>query len=108
MDSNLFDLSKHGKQSLVVRPINHSTIGSDDQFKLWCWILNKSDRHFSVKIGKGETVDDLKKMIKDQKKHALAGIDADTLDIWKVSASSWRVSMRISDILEAISTHSFF
>jgi len=65
-----------------------------------------SDRPFSVKIGKSETVDGLKKAIKKEKKHALVGIDADTLNIWKVSAS-WLVSMRGSDILEAILTDSF-
>ncbi|KAF8223258.1 hypothetical protein L208DRAFT_1317770, partial [Tricholoma matsutake] len=37
---------------------------SDDKFKLFCWILTKSAMPFSVKIEKGETVDDLKKAIK--------------------------------------------
>jgi len=50
-----------------------------------CWILNKSDRYFSVEIGIGKEVEDLKKRIKEEKKHALDGIDADRLDIWKLS-----------------------
>jgi hypothetical protein len=33
---------------------------------------------------------------------------ADRLDIWKVSTSSWHVSIRRSDVPEAVSTHSFF
>jgi hypothetical protein len=86
---------------------NRSVIGSDDKFKLGCWILNKSDRYFSVEIGMSKDVEDLKKRIKKEMEHALAGIDAVTLDIWKVSVSSWRVSMRISDIRIARFTHSF-
>jgi Crinkler effector protein N-terminal domain len=108
MDSNLSDLFQSGKQSIAVRPINCSIVGSDDQFKLWCWILNKSDKYFSVKIGKGETIDDLKEAIKNKEEPELDHLAAGSLLLWKVSLSYWRVSMRISDILEAISTHSFF
>ncbi|KAF8229904.1 hypothetical protein L208DRAFT_1401294, partial [Tricholoma matsutake] len=50
-----------------------------------CWILNKSAAPFSVKIEKGETVDDLKDMVKKKLEHALVGIDAHTLEIWKLS-----------------------
>ena len=52
-------------------------------------------------------MDKLKEVIK-KKEHTLVGIDADRLDIWKVSASSWHVSIRRSDVREAILTHSFF
>jgi hypothetical protein len=52
-------------------------------------------------------VGDLKQRIKHEKEPELDHLAADSLDIWKVSASSWRVSKRISDILEAISTYSF-
>ncbi|KAM6503857.1 hypothetical protein JOM56_000800 [Amanita muscaria] len=72
MDSNLSDLSQSSRQS-AVRP-----------FKLFCWVV-KSDNPFSVKIGKSQTVDDLKQAIKMKKEHAFAGIDYDTLDIWKLS-----------------------
>jgi len=101
------DLYQGSKQSAGVRPINHSIIGLDNKFKLWCWILNKSTKPFLVEIGMSEAVGDLKKVIKKKKKHTFFGIDPVTLDIWKVSMSSWLVSVRISDILEAISTHSF-
>jgi Crinkler effector protein N-terminal domain len=42
-------------------------IGSDDKFKFRCWILNKSDRYFSVEIGMSKEVEDLKKKIKEMK-----------------------------------------
>jgi len=106
MDSNLSDLSNRGKRPAPVGHVNHSITGLDDQFGLFCWVLNKSDRPFSVKIGKSETVDGLKKVIKKEKEHSLVGIDANTLNIWEVS-TSWLVSMRRSDILEAILTDSF-
>ena len=81
MDSNLSDLSQSGNQSEVVRPANHSIIGSDDKLKLFCWVLHKSNRAFPVDIGKSETVGDLKALIKE---HALLGISLDTTPIWKV------------------------
>jgi Crinkler effector protein N-terminal domain len=103
--SNLSDLSKTGKQSAAV---SHSIIGSDDQFSLFCWVLNTSDRPFSVDIWKDKIVDNLKEAIKSTKKHAFAGIDYDTRNLWKVSERSWCELMRRSDIREAISTHCFF
>jgi hypothetical protein len=84
MDSNLSDLSQSGKQSEEVRSLDHSIIGSDDKFKLFCWILRKSNRAFPINIGKSETVGDLRAAIKKEKEHALVGIDSDTLIIWKV------------------------
>ena len=84
--------------------MNHSVIGSD-KLKLGCWILKKSTRYFSVEINVSEEVEDLKKAIKTKTENALRGIDAYTLDLWRVSASSWHVSMRISDVRVAISTH---
>ena len=83
MDSNLSDLSQSGKQSEVVRPLNHSIISSDDKFKLICWILRKSNGAFPINIGKRETVGDLKVAIKKEKEH-IVGVDTDTFDIWKV------------------------
>jgi hypothetical protein len=56
-------------------------------FKLFCWVLKDSNRPFPVLIGKSETVADLKDAIKKKKENAFVGIDADSLDIWKVSAS---------------------
>ncbi|KAF8230515.1 hypothetical protein L208DRAFT_121499 [Tricholoma matsutake] len=69
MDSNLSELSK-----------------TDDMFKLFCWILNKSDSPFSVEIGKSKTVDHLKKAIKKEKEPELDHLAAPSLDIWKLSS----------------------
>jgi len=57
---------------------------TDDELTLFCWILNKSDRPFSVEIGMSKTVDKLKDMIKKMKEHTLAGIETDGLNIWKL------------------------
>ena len=84
MDSNLSDVSQSGKQSEVVRPLNHSIIGSDDRLKLFCWVFRKSDSAFLINIGKSETVGDLRAVIKKEKENALVGIDSNTLIIWKV------------------------
>jgi hypothetical protein len=43
-----------------------------------------SSRLFTVKISSSENVSILKKAIKEEKKHALEGVDADTLVLWKV------------------------
>jgi hypothetical protein len=51
-------------------------------------------------------VDHLKNMIKKKKERTFAGIEADTLNLWKVSESSLCGSMT-SDFREAISTYSF-
>lgn len=67
---------------------NNRSIGLAGDFKLFCWVLGQSDRPFSVKIGGDETVDDLKKEIKKQNENTFAGIDAYTLDLWKVGESS--------------------
>jgi hypothetical protein len=52
-------------------------------------------------------VDELRKAIKKAEEPELDHLAAGSLVLWKVSASSWPVSMRISDIREAILTHSF-
>ena len=64
--------------------VNYSIIGLDDKFKLFCWVLRKSDSAFPVNIRKSETVGDLKAAIKKEKENALVGIDPDDLNIWKV------------------------
>jgi hypothetical protein len=54
--------------------------------KLNCWVLGeKSTRIFPVEIDGEKNVGDLKRAIKEQKKHSLAGIDAHSLDVWDVS-----------------------
>jgi hypothetical protein len=106
MGSNLSDPSQ-SKQLIAVRPINRSIFGSDDKFKLFCWILNKSNAPFPVNIAESETVGDLKERVKKGKEPELDHLAADSLVLWRVSLS-WRVSMGISYIRVAILTYSFF
>jgi hypothetical protein len=54
--------------------------------ELNCWILgNEPRRIFPVEVPSSKTVGHLKEAIKDKKKHTFSGIDADLLDLWKVS-----------------------
>ena len=54
--------------------------------ELNCWILGDEPRRvFPVKIANSVTVGHLKEAIKDKKKQTFTGIDADLLDLWKVS-----------------------
>jgi hypothetical protein len=57
-----------------------------DMLCLNCWVLGDDpQRVFSVKIAKSETIDALKKAVKEEKKNAFFNLDADSLDLWKVS-----------------------
>jgi hypothetical protein len=78
-DTNLSDLFK----SAAVIPTK-LIIGSDDKFKLFCWVLGAFGAPFPVDIDARKTVGDLKNAIKKVKVHAFAEIDAGTLDLWKV------------------------
>ncbi|KAF5376092.1 hypothetical protein D9615_007752 [Tricholomella constricta] len=64
--------------------IDSNSNPSDDEFRLFCLIPGRSNV-FSVKIGKSETVDELKAKIKEKKKPELDYLAADTLSIWKLS-----------------------
>ena len=88
--SNLSNLS--GKPPAAVGAVNYSITCSDYQFRLFCWILGGSNS-FSVKIGKSETVDDLKAAIRKKKEPELDYLAADALSVWKVGKSSRRVSI---------------
>jgi hypothetical protein len=56
-----------------------------DMLNINCWVLGDNpQRVFSLKIAKLEMVDALKKVIKNEKKHAFDGIDADLLNLWKM------------------------
>jgi hypothetical protein len=52
------------------------------EFKLFCWVLNRSTSPFSIRIPKSETVGHLKQAIKA--KMELDGLASD-LVLWKVS-----------------------
>jgi hypothetical protein len=54
--------------------------------ELNCLVLGDDPSHvFPVKIASTESVGTLKEAIKDKKKHAFQHVDADTLDIFRVS-----------------------
>jgi hypothetical protein len=62
-----------------------------DTLLLNCWVLgNDPKRVFTVKIGKKETVDDVKNVIKEEKKPELDHLAADSLQLWKVSELVYR------------------
>ncbi|KAF9195849.1 hypothetical protein BGZ49_002952 [Haplosporangium sp. Z 27] len=58
-----------------------------NEIKLFC-IIDGESTPISIKIRTDETVDDIKKAIKKEKAIQLADIDADKLDLWKVSIPS--------------------
>jgi hypothetical protein len=65
-----------------------TNVPSELQLDLNCLVLGdeiSAGRVFPVRIAKSETVGGLKKAIKKEKEHALDGIDADLVDLWKVS-----------------------
>ncbi|KAF8346567.1 hypothetical protein F5887DRAFT_1281694 [Amanita rubescens] len=67
-DSNLSDLSNAG-----------------DELTLFCWVFMFGNP-FPVDIRKSMTVGHLKEMIKNKKEHLFGAIDADTLELWKLSS----------------------
>jgi 2-keto-4-pentenoate hydratase/2-oxohepta-3-ene-1,7-dioic acid hydratase in catechol pathway len=54
---------------------------------LFCWILDVSDRSFSISIDDTQTVDDLKEEILAKKSTTFASVGADQLTLWKVSGT---------------------
>lgn len=53
--------------------------------KLFCWILDKSTRSFSIYIDDSQTVDDLKKVIVKENPNTFVNVDAFLLELRKVS-----------------------
>ncbi|KAG1894527.1 uncharacterized protein F5891DRAFT_893524, partial [Suillus fuscotomentosus] len=50
-----------------------------------CIVFGRNSRHiFPVDIERTQTVGHLRKAIKEEKKHAFSGVDADSLQLWKV------------------------
>jgi hypothetical protein len=65
-----------------------------DILLLNCCILGEERNVFSVEISKTKPVSILKDLIKEKKKHTFRGIDADTLNLWKVSTVTSILSSR--------------
>jgi hypothetical protein len=51
---------------------------------LFCWVLDVSNRSFSVDIEDNLTVDHLKDAITKKKPGSFANVDPDELDLWKI------------------------
>ena len=106
MESNLSELSKSGEQLAAVKAVNYSITCSDDELRLLCWIFGGSNA-FSIKIGKSELVDELKKRIKKATEPELDPFAPHALSVWKVGKSYQRLSIGRSKVWIAIPTHSF-
>jgi hypothetical protein len=60
--------------------------------ELNCWVLGDDpSRVFAVEIASSKTVSFLKETIKDKKKRVFDDIDADSLNLWKVSNVTLRI-----------------
>jgi Crinkler effector protein N-terminal domain len=58
--------------------------------KLFCWVNgDEYSQAFPVEIEGTKTVGDLKKVIKKEKENAFQHVDADNLQLWKVSLLCW-------------------
>jgi hypothetical protein len=68
--------------------LSGSAVRQADEIELSCLTSDPSIRYFSVNVARSWRVDDLKDVIKKKLENALVGIDANKLDIWKVSVSS--------------------
>ncbi len=77
-----------------------------DNILLNCSILGPDvGRAFSVQVSPKATVDQLKEAIKKKKEHDLSHIDADRLDLWKVSASFQRTSVTNGNTFNSFPVH---
>jgi hypothetical protein len=62
------------------------TLLMSNTLELNCWVLGNDPRRvFAIDITCSKTVGLLKEAIKEKKKHTFDGIDADSLNFWKVS-----------------------
>jgi hypothetical protein len=67
------------------------SVNMTTQISLGCWILGLNNVNaFTVEILDSITVDNLKRVIKDQNENTLKGVDAHELEIWKVSDPAQR------------------
>ena len=61
---------------------------ADRTLELFCWVQGDDPRHvFPLEIAETKTVGALKEAIKEKKKPAFDHVVADTLNLWRVSAS---------------------
>lgn len=101
------DFYKSSKPTTAVNLVYCSIIGSDDKFKLICWLLGMEQYPFAINIKTDGIIGDLAAAIKKKVEELLVGVDCQALEIWKVNTSR-HVLLRTSDILKVIPTHSFY
>jgi hypothetical protein len=66
--------------------LSPSTANSKTMLKLFCLLQGQPFvKAFPVNIENGETIGDLKKLVKGELKSNLEGVDASDLELWKVS-----------------------
>ncbi|KAH9979886.1 hypothetical protein BGW80DRAFT_1441969 [Lactifluus volemus] len=71
----------------------------DPNIYISCWILgDEPERRFSVHISPEATVDGLKDVIKEKKRVAFDGIDANTLDLYSISVARDDLQMELKNI----------
>ena len=55
--------------------------------RLFCWVQgDEAKQRFPISVASTETVGELREMIKKKKENTFREVDADTLNLWKVSA----------------------
>jgi hypothetical protein len=77
--------SSNGSVNTLLTPQSSTLTTTMSEFKLFCWVLTKSNAPFSVTIGKEMTVDELKDKIKEKMKPVLDNVVVANLLLWKVS-----------------------
>ena len=72
---------------LVTTATGSSLPQPSTMIRLFCLVQgDEAGQHFPINIAITETVGELREMIKKKKEHAFRGVDADTLNLWKVRA----------------------
>ena len=77
--------------------LNIRLTGPTDHLSLTSFVCgDELGRIFEIKIAPAESVSALKKVIKDEKRHVFRDVDADRLDLWKVSDLMFILILTIS------------
>ena len=91
-------LFAHRRPSAVSNAGSSQDRSSIDILELNCCVIDeKEPRVFQVEIARSKTISALKKAIKEEKKKSLQDVDADTLDLWKVSFFDLQLTNKVSN-----------
>jgi hypothetical protein len=75
------------------------------QLDLDCLVLGNPPSVITVKILDNEKVTALKESIKEKKRNDFQSVDADTLDLWKVSDFDYSTSLRQLSTTQGFHSH---